>query len=395
MRECASETDRSGAQRRQKPMTKQKPAAPAGQAKPDVFFVRVSGKETPATLAGKTDTLLKASALAKIVRPDSLVAVKQHLGEEGNQGFIKPAVSRVVGETIRARGGSPLLVETNTLYRGRRSNAYDHLMLAYEHGFTLENAGMPVVILDGINGQNQRAVAIPGKHYKSVFVVSDLPFFDSIFVLSHVKGHMMSGMAGALKNLGMGFSSRAGKLAQHADFRPHIRQQKCIRCELCGKYCPVDAPGLQADGRMEINLELCTGCGECYVACRSGAITFDWAGTDRKFHEKVVEHALGAVIGHPGKVAYLNFFIHISKQCDCWAESNPPLYEDVGIFASYDPVAIDRACYDLGKELLGRDVFKEMWPRLTPLVQLEHGELLGLGTQKYELREIPFQEGGR
>ncbi len=376
-------------------MKEQKTKAQTNPTRVDVFFMKVSGGENEDVLARKTNVLLKSSGLVRIVRRNSLVAVKQHLGEHGNHGFIKPAISRVVGDSIRERGASPMLVETNTLYRGRRSNTYEHLMTAHEHGFTVENTGMPVVILDGINGQNQRAVAIPGKHYKSVHIVGDLPFFDSIFVLSHVKGHMMSGMAGAIKNLGMGFSSRAGKLAQHADFRPQIRKQKCVQCELCGEYCPVGAPKLLADGNMEIRLEVCTGCGECYVACRSGAIDFDWAGADRKFHEKVAEHALGAVISHPGKVAYLNFFIHVSKHCDCWGESNPPLYKDVGIFAGFDPVAVDRACYDLGKEILGRDVFKEMWPRLTPLAQLEHGEILGLGAQDYQLHEVSDPQAGQ
>jgi uncharacterized protein len=356
--------------------------------KPRVYFIRASEREAPTALAGKTGLLFEAAGLDRIVRSKTMVAVKQHFGEQGNEGFIRPAVSRVVGDRIKGRGGSPLLVETNTLYRGRRANTYDHILLAHEHGFTIENTGMPVVILDGVNGQNQRTVPIPGKHFQSVFVVPDLPFFDSIFVLSHVKGHMMSGMAGAIKNLGMGFASRAGKLAQHADFRPEINGKKCVQCELCGEYCPADAPRRQPNGEMHIDLKLCTGCGECYVACRSGAISFDWAGADRTFHEKVVEHALGAVIGHPGKVAYINYFVHVSKQCDCWGETNPALHRDIGIFAGFDPVALDRACYDVALDTYGKDVFKIMWPKLTPLAQLEHGEAIGLGTQKYELQEI-------
>jgi uncharacterized Fe-S center protein len=356
--------------------------------KPEVFFIKAAEHESVRSLTEKTETLLRASGLAGIVQPKTLVAVKQHFGEKGNQGFINPSVSKVVGDAIKAKGGSPLLVETNTLYRGGRANSYDHLMLAYEHGFTIENTGMPVIILDGITGQNQRAVPIRGKHFQSVNLVPDLPFFDSIFVISHTKGHMMSGMGGAVKNLAMGFSSRAGKLAQHADFRPSVDRGKCIRCELCGRYCPVGALGLQSSGEMGVDLERCTGCGECYVVCGSDAISFDWAGADRKFNEKMAEHALGAVVEHPGKMAYINYFVYVSKHCDCWDQPNPRLYRDVGLFASLDPVAIDRACYDMGREVLGFDAFKQMWPGLTPLAQLEHGAAIGLGTQKYELTDL-------
>ncbi len=339
-------------------------------------------------MAEKTGRLLSAAGLTCIVSSGTLVAVKQHFGESGNEGFIKPEVSRVVGDAIKERGGSPLLVETNTLYHGKRSNAYDHLMLAHRHGFTIENTGMPVLLLDGVHGQNQRAVRVNGRHFQTVYVVPDLPFFDALFVITHVKGHMMSGLGGAIKNLGMGFSSRAGKLAQHADFRPTIDGGKCIRCELCGNYCPVGAPTRLPGGEIRIDMDRCIGCGECYVACRSEAISFSWASADRSFHEKLAEHALGAVKGHEGKVAYLNYFVHVSKHCDCWGEDNPPLFRDVGIFAGFDPVAVDRACFDVGKEELGRDAFKQMWPSLTPLAQLEHGEAIGLGTQRYSLETV-------
>jgi uncharacterized protein len=198
---------------------------------------------------------------------------------------------------------------------------------------------------------------------------------------------MAAGMGGAIKNLAMGFSSRAGKLAQHADFRPEIDDSKCVRCELCGSFCPRDAIQY-VDSRMEIDLSRCIGCGECYVACRSGAIAFHWGATDRLFQEKMAEHALGAVLGHRGRAAYFNFFHHVTQQCDCWPDNNPVLFRDVGIFASFDPVAIDRACLDVAEELFGENIFKKLWPELDPYVQLEHGEKIGLGSQKYDLVRV-------
>ena len=353
----------------------------------EVFFMPLTQKEDILSVAKKTKQLLREAQLTEILEKKKLVAVKQHFGERGNNGYLKPQIAKVVGDVIKAHGGMPILVETNTLYQGQRANSYDHLMLAHEHGFNIETVGMPVVILDGITGQNQHSVPIPGKHFRSVFVVPDLPFFQSIFVLTHVKGHMMSGMGGAIKNLAMGFSSRAGKLAQHADFKPVINQKKCIQCGLCGQFCPVAAPSLTG-GEMQIDLGKCTGCGECFVACQSDAIGFDWAEADRKFQEKMAEHALGAVIGHPQKVVYLNYLMYITRQCDCWNAPNPPLFNDVGIFAGFDPVAVDRACYDVANATLGEDVFRSLWPALDPLIQLEHGEAIGLGTQKYKLVEL-------
>ena len=139
---------------------------------------------------------------------------------------------------------------------------------------------------------------------------------------------------------------------------------------------------------MGVELERCVGCGECYVACQNEAINFNWSSADSTFQEKMAEHALGAVVGHPGKVVYLNYFLHVSQHCDCWGQRNPRIHDDVGIFASADPVAIDRACYDMALDVFGRDIFKEMWPQLDALPQLKHGEAIGLGTQAYELAEL-------
>ena len=356
--------------------------------KSTVFFIRSGDQEDINEVAKKTLTLFRAAQFGQIVKDGTLVAVKQHFGERGNTGFLKPPLAKTVGDAVKERGGKPILVETNTLYRGQRANSYDHLMLAHEHGFTIEATGMPVAILDGVAGQNQHAVNIPGKHFQSVFVVPDLPFFDSLFVLTHVKGHLAAAMGGAIKNLAMGFASRAGKLAQHSTFHPEFDAAKCIRCERCGSFCPADAISLQTNGEMGVDTNKCLGCGECYVACQHDAIAFNWGKADSTFQEKMTEHAYGAVIGHPGKVAYLNYFLHISQHCDCWGQENPRRFDDIGIFASNDPVAIDRACYDMAQKIYGRDIFKEFWPQLDVLPQLQHGAEIGLGSQEYDLVEL-------
>jgi uncharacterized Fe-S center protein len=353
----------------------------------NVWFIPLNDEETDESLAEKTRKVMDAAGMAELIHKKKIAAIKQHFGEEGNKGYIKPEVTKVLIDMVTAKNGFPLLVETNTLYHGRRSDTYNHLMLAYEHGFSLENLGAPVAILDGIHGQNQHTVSIPGKHFDEVHMVTDIPFFDSMLILSHVKGHMVMGIGGAIKNLGMGFASRAGKLEQHSDFQPKVDADKCTRCGLCVKYCPANAIIQSGDDAAEVDLEKCIGCGECFTVCRFGAISFSWA-SGSKLQEKMAEHAFGAIIGHNKRVGYVNLMNHITKQCDCWGGDNPVLFDNVGIFAGYDPVAIDTACQDVAKERLGKDVFKEMWPEIDATVQLKHGEAIGMGTQEYKLIEV-------
>jgi len=351
-----------------------------------VWMIPLSEKAEIAELKTKTTQILQASNLLSIISKNKVMAVKQHFGEENNEGFIKPEVTRVVINKIKERLGRPLLIETNTLYHGQRSNTYDHLKIAYEHGFTYDNVGAAIQIMDGLNGQLQHEIEINGKHFKKVYIAPDIPFFDSIVVLSHVKGHMMAGFGGAIKNLGMGMASRAGKLAQHADFKPHVNKKKCVTCGMCTRMCNHAALSIQ-DGQVVCDVDKCAGCGECYAACPREAISFDWAGADDKFLEKLAEYAYGAAKEHieRKKIVFVNYFNHVTRYCDCEAGDNPVVCPDVAIMASTDPVAIDKACYDLAMKTFGKDLFKDFWPQLNPIRQIEHAAKLGLGNMEYEL----------
>lgn len=352
-----------------------------------VYFSPVKTDESLSSIADKTDLLIEKADFPSIIEEDTLVAIKQHFGEKGNDFYIKPQITQRVVDVIKRKKANPLLVETNTLYKGDRSDSYHHLMRAHKHGFSIEKIGAPIVIMDGIHGQNQRPVSIPGRHFNEVNLVSDIPFFNSMFIITHVKGHMLSAMGGTIKNLAMGFASRAGKLAQHNDFKPYVKKGDCTLCEICMKYCPEEAITMGENG-IEVNHDRCIGCGECYAACQFNAISFKWEEADRRFNEKMTEHAFGAIINHNNKVAYLNFLIDITKHCDCWSDNNPIIYGNVGIFASYDPVAIDQACLDISTRTLGKNIFREMWPQLDATFQLEHGEKVGMGTRNYTLIEI-------
>ena len=353
----------------------------------EVHYARIKPGQPLKVWAEKTAALFKKLQPEKTIKKDRLVAVKQHFGEHGNKGYIKPEITKKIVDEVKRLGGKPLLVETNTLYKGSRSNTYDHVLTAKEHGFSLEAMGAPVAILDGLNGQNQQAIAIPGKHFKVVFVASDAFFYDSLIALNHVKGHKMAAFGGALKNLSMGLSSRAGKLAQHANFKPFIDPKKCINCGDCAVWCPPGALKMKG-GKLQFHGPTCIGCGQCLTVCPHQAIHNRSPRTDKKaFMEKMAEYALGAAAAFAGKTLYVNVVNHVSKVCDCARGKNPVVAPDVGVFASRDPVAVDAATLEVGRKVWGEDPFKKLYPELDGELTLRHAEKLGLGTRKYTLKE--------
>ena len=379
-----------GAQNQQaKNAKKWKPITVNSPAK--VYFKRIKDGQTLDVWAKETHKLYQKAQFNDIVGKNKLVAVKQHFGERGNKGYIKPEITKNIINEIKKKQGKPSLIETNTLYVGSRANSHDHILTAYEHGFTMENMGAPIVICDGLNGQNQQAIEIPGKHFKAVYIASDVFFFDSMVVLTHVKGHKLSGMGGALKNLGMGLASRAGKLAQHANFKPSIDWNKCTHCGDCTAWCPAGALYMEKQGDEEkliFDKDVCIGCGQCLTICPEHAIK-NSAGypMEKSCVEKMVEYAMGSISNFNGKVAYVNVVNHISKICDCYAGPNPVAGNDVGVFASTDPVALDMACFDKVKEIHGKDIFKEWYPHISARHAMKYAEKLGMGTTKYKLIE--------
>ncbi len=352
-----------------------------------VYFSRIKDGQPNRVWAQKTDELFKALKPGSVINKDHLVAVKQHFGEKGNKGYIKPELTRRVIDEIKRLGGKPMLVETNTLYKGSRTNTYDHIVTARNHGFSLEQTGSPVAILDGLTGQIQQAVAIPGKHFKVVFVASDILFFQSMVVLSHFKGHSLSSFGATLKNLAMGLASRAGKLAQHSDFKPFIDPKKCIHCGDCAVWCPPKSLFMK-NGKLQFNESTCIGCGQCLTVCPHGAIHNKSPRTEQNaFMEKMAEYALGGAAAFEGKSLYLNVVNHVSRACDCARGDNPVIAPDVGIFASTDPVAIDMASLEISRKVWGEDPFKKIYPNVDGEVTIKHAEKLGLGTTKYNLIE--------
>ncbi|MDP2401084.1 MAG: DUF362 domain-containing protein, partial [Actinomycetota bacterium] len=252
-----------------------------------VFFapVRTAGKKSLVVRAG---ALLERAGLAQAVADGDLVAVKLHFGEQGNTGFVQPIFVREVVARVKAAGGRPFLTDSNTLYRGQRFNAVDHLECALHNGFSYATVEAPIIIADGLDGREAIDVPIAGfKHFDSVRIGSAAVHADAMVVVTHVKGHEATGFGGALKNVGMGLGCRSAKQRMHADFRPEVTAETCTGCGRCVAWCPVSAIVLGPDRVAAVDYETCYGCGECVAACPYGAIATQWKTDATMIQEKI------------------------------------------------------------------------------------------------------------
>lgn len=353
-----------------------------------VHYIKFKKDEGLASISKKALKLFLKTPFLNLIRKNDIVGIKIHFGEKGNKGYIKPEIVRPIADTLKKSSSRVFITDTNTLYIGRRSNAVDHIKLAEEHGFCLASIGMPIIIADGLTGRNYKSVDINGRHLKNVKIASDIAHTDFLLCLSHMTGHMQAGFGAAIKNLGMGCASRAGKLEQHSNVLPEVSRNKCVRCGSCVKWCPADAI-IMEERKAVIIKKRCIGCGECAVACKIGAIAVKWSESIKKLQEKMAEYALGVVksIGRE-KIYYINFLNHITKDCDCMAKDEHPICEDLGIMASTDPVALDKASVDEILKENKEDVFKKGYPDVCWTAQLNHANEIGLGSIDYRLEVV-------
>jgi uncharacterized Fe-S center protein len=338
-------------------------------------------------LLDKTAALLDKAGIAEKVGRRSLTAVKLHFGEKGNTSFVRPIFLRTIVEKIASLGGKPFLTDTNTLYVGSRANSVDHLRCAITNGFAFSVVDAPLVIADGLRGEYAIKVPIDGKLYSEVAIGGEIVHAESMVVVTHFKGHELSGFGGTIKNLGMGCSARQGKLTQHSTVAPVVNAKNCTACGTCIAHCPSGAIGI-VSGTALIDPKLCIGCADCIVLCPEKTINVNWNEASSTVQRKMVEHALGAVKGKQGRILYLAFVNQLSPYCDCYGHNDRPMAPDVGILASDDPVALDQACADLVIAAAGRDPFRETHPAIDWTIQLAYGEELGLGTRAYTLEKF-------
>lgn len=307
------------------------------------------------------------------IKLEKKVFMKVSFGEAGNKTFIPSSLMIGAINFLKDKKVKSGFIETNVLYRGRRTNKKDHEELAKEHGFTQ----LPIIIADGEIGEDYENVKINKKHFKTCMIAKKIVDEKQLLVVSHFKGHRLSGFGGAIKQLGMGCASRGGKLAQHAGSKPIVNPLTCKKCYVCIKKCPVNAISM---GRLSARIDgrKCIGCAACIAACPYGVIKINWLGSVRHFSEKLVEYAYAA---HKKNNIYLTYALNMTRGCDCESHKMKPIVKDLGIFVSDDPVATDRAILDLLKEREGKKVFREK-------NTFKHAKRIGFGNSSYELIKI-------
>jgi uncharacterized Fe-S center protein len=353
-----------------------------------VFFIKASVNDGERVISEKARRLFEAGDFAGCFRANDFTAVKVHVGEDGNNTYVKaPYIKGLVNELIRLKT-KPFVTDTSTLYVGQRNNAYNHAILAVEHGFNLDVLGAPFLVCDGLFGTTETAVRINGRRNEEVFIASDIVRCQSILSVAHVTGHMAAGLGATLKTLGMGCASKKGKLKQHAALKLRIGDD-CTLCGECLKYCPADAIRL-GKTKARIDQDLCIGCAECTAHCRFAAVQCNWGQETEELQENIAEYALGTLMGKSGRAVFFNFLLLITQDCDCFDTPDMrTIVEDIGIAASMDPVAVDKAALDLIENTAGRKFPKLLRNnKIDPACQIRHAERLGLGGSDYELIEI-------
>jgi uncharacterized protein len=348
-----------------------------------VYFIEASDNERDDILCDKLKDLIQAEDLLGFVADRDITAIKTHFGESPDLGYPRPLYIKMLGEGVKNRGGIPFLTETSTLYKGNRDNAIKHIAHAHTQGFDVSSTGMPIIMADGLFGDEEYDVPISGKLYRTVHIAALFAKCNALVVLSHFTGHLAAGFGATLKNLGMGCSSRKGKMEQHSTAKPKIVKKNCTGCGVCAKWCPQDAITL-SDERAVINARKCIGCGECLAMCRFDAVKYNWGATYEDLQKKVVEHAMGVYSLYQGKSLFINIVTRISKDCDCMGHTYKKIAPDVGILVSRDPVAVDAASLELVEQSTGKTLSQLAYD-IPFRVQLEYSDELNFGSRDYNL----------
>lgn len=366
--------------------------------KSTVYFTNLRTRNGD-SLPKKLERLIKKAGIDAIDFDGKYTAIKIHFGEPGNLAYLRPNYARTVVQVVKELGGRPFLTDCNTLYVGGRKNALDHLDSAYINGFSPFSTDCHVLIGDGLKGTDDIAVPVVGGEYVKEAKIGHAIMDADVFIsLTHFKGHEMAGFGGALKNIGMGCGSRAGKMEMHSAGKPYVKTAACIGCGACVKICAHDAPSI-TDKKASIDQNKCVGCGRCIGVCPKDAVRPAHDESCQIMNCKIAEYSKAVLDGRPH--FHISLVIDVSPFCDCHAENDLPIVPDVGMFASFDPVALDQACADAVNRqpitdgsLLSEvdhhnhDHFGAVSPNTDWKTAIAHAKKLGLGSDEYDLIEI-------
>lgn len=347
------------------------------------------------SLLMKFERLLRGSGLAEMDLDRKFVAIKTHFGEPGNMSVLRPNYAKIVADLVKEKGGFPFLTDSNMLYVGRRKHALEHMDAAYENGYTPMTVGCNIIIGDGLKGSDDVEVPVNGDHIKSAKIGRAVMDADVVISLNHFKGHELTGFGGAIKNIGMGAASRAGKMEMHCAGKPEVDQEKCTGCRKCLNACAHGA--IEVGKKANIDATKCVGCGRCIASCSYDAISAANDESNDILNRKIVEYTAAVVTNRP--CFHITLAVDISPMCDCHADNDIPIVPSIGMFASADPVAIDKACADAvnskpivpGSVLDGiesKDRFTDTHPATDWRSTIEHAVRMKIGSADYEIIEI-------
>jgi uncharacterized Fe-S center protein len=326
----------------------------------------------------KIETILSNIDLNKLGKN---VAIKVHFGEKGCNTFIPASTIKKIYDAVINSGRKATLVECNVLYKGSRTNATDHLKTAHDHGFNFA----PIDILDGEKGDE--CIEIKTKNTITK-IGSGLKKYDSMIVVSHFKGHGFAGFGAAIKNVGMGLGSRAGKMHMHTNVKPKINA-KCIGCKSCYNHCPVKAITYYSEAKVcKIDHDVCIGCAMCIAVCNYQAVNIPWgSATTKELHERIAQYCEGVFgIIPKNKIIFINLLENITKECDCMGISQKLFMEDIGVLAGEDIVAIDFASLEFANK-----ESKNMFDKINSVdnnYQINYAESIGIGSKKYKIKNL-------
>ena len=390
-----------------------------------VYYMDARSNSPQTSLVAKMIAVFEAAGFEKLIKPGDLVAIKLHCGEWNNTAYLRPVYARTIADKVRSLGGRPFVCDTITLPYSlypSRSTGLDFMITAERNGYNSATLGCPFIFADGFMGTDDYRVDLPeGFILKEAYIAEAIAAADVLIVLSHFKGHGTGVIGGAIKNLGIGAQSRRGKFSVHMGGHPEYGFGICTfhpekfkgkendknwhELEEC---CPFNLIHVIGDTVTWEN-EKCNNCMACASPMFSRGLVELFAENLQATDAAIADGCLGAVkaVGK-GKVAFINLAIDIAALCDCTGFADVSILPDLGVFAGYDPVAIDKACVDKARETAGIqgskaeekhvlecgkrkfEVCSAGWPGLNEETQLNVGELIGLGTRKYKL--VPVAE---
>ena len=305
----------------------------------NLYFSETQGSEQEATASLK-DLL---SRMSHPFREGDAVGIKLHWGERGNHSYLHPVYAREIVRWLRESGARPFVFDTTVLYSGGRRSGKDSLETAAQHGYTEDFLGCEVVIGDGLEGSDVVDIPCSLKHFRTVQAGAVVNRAEGFVIFSHFKGHLGAGFGGAIKNISMGFASRAQKQRMHADAYPSLMEKRCTRCGICVDVCPTGAAHISDGEFPTYDLDRCIGCAQCIGQCPVMALKIFFSGDSSVFQEKLVETAAAVWKRIDKRAVLINALVRISADCDCLPGKAEIISPDIGFIGGYHPVTVDQA----------------------------------------------------